>query len=114
MCLGCPKEPSHRDGSFEYPLHMFWLRNKKKKIFYTLLSGTLHIVCKRGFLLLKTRTLGSWIANLSPGFYEGIMRNISVKLLFFFVWFEVLHPSLSQQPIMVMSNLHESMGPGWD
>ena len=26
--FGCPKEPSHRDGSFEYPQHMFWLRNK--------------------------------------------------------------------------------------
>ena len=29
MCFGCSKEPSHRDGSFEYPKHMFWLRNKK-------------------------------------------------------------------------------------
>ena len=29
MCFGCSKEPSHRDGSFEYPQHMFRLRNKK-------------------------------------------------------------------------------------
>ena len=29
MCFWCSKEPSHRDGSFEYPQHMFWLRNKK-------------------------------------------------------------------------------------
>ena len=29
MCFGCSKEPSHRDGSFEYPKHIFWLRNKK-------------------------------------------------------------------------------------
>ena len=29
VCFGCSKEPSHRDGSFEYPLkHMFWLRSK--------------------------------------------------------------------------------------
>ena len=28
MCFGCSKEPSHRDGSFEHPQHMFWLRNK--------------------------------------------------------------------------------------
>ena len=28
ICLGCSKEPSHRDGSFEYPQPMFWLRNK--------------------------------------------------------------------------------------
>ena len=29
ICFGCSKEPSHRDGSFEYPQHMLWLRNKK-------------------------------------------------------------------------------------
>ena len=29
ICFRCSKEPSHRDGSFEYPQNMFWLRNKK-------------------------------------------------------------------------------------
>ena len=29
MCFGSQIEPSHRDGSFEYQQHMFWLRNKK-------------------------------------------------------------------------------------
>ena len=29
MCFGCSKEPSYGDGSFEYPQHMYWLRNKK-------------------------------------------------------------------------------------
>ena len=29
MCFGCSKEPSHRDDSFEYPQHMFWLRKNK-------------------------------------------------------------------------------------
>ena len=29
ICFGCSKELSHWDGSFEYPQHMFWLRNKK-------------------------------------------------------------------------------------
>ena len=28
ICFGCSKEPSHWDGSFEYPQHIFWLRNK--------------------------------------------------------------------------------------
>ena len=28
--MGAQKNPSHWDGSFEYPQHMFWLRNKKK------------------------------------------------------------------------------------
>ena len=41
MCFGCSKEPSHRDGSFEYPQHMFWLRNKKINFSYALLSGGL-------------------------------------------------------------------------
>ena len=41
MCFGCSKEPSHRDSSFEYPQHMFWLR--LRKIFFQLhtLSGGL-------------------------------------------------------------------------
>ena len=29
MCFGCSKELSHRDGSFEYAQHMFWMRNKE-------------------------------------------------------------------------------------
>ena len=29
MYFGCSNEPSHRDGSFEYPQHTFWLRNRK-------------------------------------------------------------------------------------
>ena len=40
MCFGCSKEPSHRDGSFEYPQHMFLLRNKKNNFqLRTLICG---------------------------------------------------------------------------
>ena len=40
MCFGCSKEPSHRDGSFEYPQHMFWLRNKENNFqLHTLIWG---------------------------------------------------------------------------
>ena len=31
MCLGRSKEPSHRDGSFEYPKYMLWPRNEKMR-----------------------------------------------------------------------------------
>ena len=41
MCFVCSKEPSHGDVSFEYPQHMFWLRNKKINFIYALLSGGL-------------------------------------------------------------------------
>ena len=38
MCFGSSKEPSSWDGSFEYPQHRFWLRNKKKNVWiYTLI-----------------------------------------------------------------------------
>ena len=43
MCFGCSKEPSHRDGYFEYPQHMFWLRNKKNNFqLHTLIWGPGH------------------------------------------------------------------------
>ena len=55
MCFGFPKEPSHRDGSFEYPQHMFWLRNKKNNFSVTHLSGGLWNQDKRMHLgLLQT------------------------------------------------------------
>ena len=32
ICFGCLEELSHLDCSFEYPQHMFWLRNKKNNL----------------------------------------------------------------------------------
>ena len=42
MCFGCSKERSHWDGSFEYPQHMFCLRNEKIFFNYAVLSGRLY------------------------------------------------------------------------
>ena len=39
ICFGCSKEPSDWDGSFEYPQHMFWLRNKKINFLVRILKG---------------------------------------------------------------------------
>ena len=38
ICFGWSKELSHLDGSFEYPQHMFWLRNKKIKFSFRTLN----------------------------------------------------------------------------
>ena len=55
MCFGCSKEPSHGDSSFEYPQHMFWLRNKKNNYqLHTLIWGpvllniSIHHECEGG------------------------------------------------------------------
>ena len=49
MCFGCIKELSHSDGSFEYPQHMFWLRNKKLFFLFALLTKGLKEVCTQDF-----------------------------------------------------------------
>ena len=41
MCFGCSKEPSHQDGSFEYPHNILWLKNKKNNFqLHTLIWGS--------------------------------------------------------------------------
>ena len=46
MCFGCSKEPSHRDGSFEYPQYKFWMRNKENSFpIPTLIWSPDHIFC---------------------------------------------------------------------
>ena len=51
ICFGCLKETSHLDISFEYPQHMFQLRNKKIIFCYTLITKA------RIFLLVDLQTL---------------------------------------------------------
>ena len=54
MGFGCSKEPSHRDGSFEYPQHMFWLRNKKNNFqVCTLIWGSVPLLL---ILILSTKS----------------------------------------------------------
>ena len=36
ICFACSKVPSSSDSPFEYPQHMFWLRNKGKNFVCTL------------------------------------------------------------------------------
>ena len=48
ICSWCSKEPSHQDGSFEQPQHMFWLRNKKNNFqLRTLILGSDLIISRR-------------------------------------------------------------------
>ena len=73
MCFGCSKEPSHWDISFEYPQHMFWVRNEENCFQYTLLSGGLKI-CKNRQHFKSTNL--SWLSHQLPGTFPGRSRYI--------------------------------------
>ena len=82
MCFGRSKEPSHRDGSFEYPKYMLWPRNEKTRenlsskfpkqvSSATVTSENLNIFKTSPFLDLCAKILylynhGSVQAHLSP------------------------------------------------
>ena len=61
ICFGCSKELSHRDGSFEYPQHMFWLRNKKNNfLLHTLIWGPVFLF----FILFEISDSAIFIINM--------------------------------------------------
>ena len=66
MCNGCSKEPC----SFEYPQHMFWLRNKKIIFRYAPLSG-----------------------GLLEYFNSSVLQNGEVRLLRFLSCYGVASPT---------------------
>ena len=62
MCFGCSKEPSHRDGSFEYPQHTFWLRNKENNFqLLTLIWGPAYSSDSVLDRVLDLRSRGHWL-----------------------------------------------------
>ena len=81
MCFECSKEPSHRDGSIEYPQHMFWLRNKKINFqLRTLIWGPALLIMKTGnkFLALSKSRLGEsslqfCTIQLAPFIFQGVI-----------------------------------------
>ena len=77
ICFGCSKELSHWDGSFEYPQHMFWLRNKKKyfSIMHSYLKAWIQICLKVLFFLIAQPNLMLWV----------LKGTVSVMIGFFWV-----------------------------
>ena len=86
MCFGCSKEPSHRDGSFEYPQHMFRLRNKKIIFIYALLSGGLHVAnnTKKNIIFFCFRwqeeRKGEWIGVVGKRIWK--LKQTDEELLY--------------------------------
>ena len=85
MCFGCSKEQSHRESSFEYPQHMFWMRNKNNKFqVHTLIWGpVLHsniefiytYACYRGVLysIGRRRDTGKIMQNSRT--FQGQLKD---------------------------------------
>ena len=82
VCFGCTKEPSHWDGSFEYPQHMFWLRNKNC-LGYTLLT--------KGYVL-TLYTVHCWHLLLNHADFTDLHFIFCTDLHFFFAKLETLTP----------------------
>ena len=87
--FGCSKEPSHWDGSFEYPQHIFWLRNKKKHNFrYALyLTKVLQVnVYSKGSLCFESICLAVYykmaLFSWHEPFYLLLMHLFLVKSSF--------------------------------
>ena len=67
MCFGWSKEPSHWDGSFDYPQHMFWLRNKK-----IIFKYTHNFPIFQPMLMMR-----AWLHHLPP-LHAFIMKNFGL------------------------------------
>ena len=66
MCFGCSKEQSNWDGSFEYPQHMFWMRNKENSFpIHTLIWRPDNNNNKMWFRKLNWISLIQWTWDLS-------------------------------------------------
>ena len=85
MCFWCSKEPSHWDGSFEYPQHMFWLGNKKKNF-------PVHtLICRPALMYNKVRGPREFFlaGKASISFSSFIFSSIwwcRLNWFFFFIW----------------------------
>ena len=95
ICFGCSKEPSHRDGSFEYPQHIFWLRNKEvdSESLSTLTGG-----------LVWAQGLWHW----------GMLKKDKIKVMTGLTW-RIQYVELSRRyPVIAESSLNVFKGQSWE
>ena len=74
--FGYSKIPSHCDGSFEYPQHMFWLRDKKITVVFFITHIYLNVTPSSGHWVVISR---QGILRMSCSMGKGI--SMFLKLL---------------------------------
>ena len=87
MCFGCSKEPSHRDGSFEYPKHMFWMSNIENSFpIHTLIWRPVSANCVRIYCYREKSALGPLCVQTPdcPSFkdFYGNVTTVTVVVLY--------------------------------
>ena len=77
MCVGCSKQPYHRDSSFEYPQHMFWLRNKKNNFqLHTLIWGPVIQVDTNRIVRESDYSSAAVLCSKRPEFLRILSGNV--------------------------------------
>ena len=71
MCFGCSKEPSHWDGSFENPQHMFWMRNEENNFPIRTLIWRPESLWIQKRLFSKMKTWHTWIYSTCLVLFDG-------------------------------------------
>ena len=93
MCLGCSKELSHWDGSFEYPQHMFWLIlvTHCYLVAKNVHNQPAHLWINCSLLWMHSRWLSEWQFFSFRDLYNFIMLNGHPKLIFgFSYWVHIV------------------------
>ena len=89
ICFGCSKEPSHPDGSFEYPQHMFWLKNKKVIFLLPTLNLKGLII---GFIIMEFQNIQMDFIKSTQAFFVDVAQTLEI----FFIFVLIFIPILSQ------------------
>ena len=71
--FGCSKEPSHRDDSFEFSQHMFWLKNNENDFKYTLWSW-------HGFATSDLFLYTKYYCTVNPLYNDTVCSKLSLTL----------------------------------
>ena len=78
MCYGCSKGSSHREGSFEYPQHIFWLRNMKYNFqLHTLIWGPAlweNLTLCLNYYCCLLKTVANSCKQFGPDKTSGLIR----------------------------------------
>ena len=107
MCFVSSKELSHRDGSFEHPQHMFWLRNQNNNF-------QLRTLIWRSGYMRHIRLISIYIGNLNYKieipFYLPVFCIESVIFFFYKIQCNVIFYAKRELYLLLRIHRHLACG----